>query len=178
MTCTFLLSYQIAQPDTEQKCNAKRPCSTCIKGKNVSECVYDDEDYYLPGLHIGGAGTDMLNQTPLASGATRVAITNEPAALRVLKLESSQIPQDRSPGLTLIRGNSFKHHTPLDSSPSVSIVSSFFPPTIPPEPWVSLSSLGEDKFQVQFSKTDVTDLDMKLCVSGISGLGHGLTLGY
>jgi len=169
----------------EQKCNAKRPCSTCIKAKSISECVYDDDEYgYLLGQHIGGAGPAVLNQIPSTFGATRVT-TNEPAGF--IKFEANQIPPRHSPGLALVRGNSFKQRISLDSSPFVSIVSSFPPPTIPPEPWISLSFQGEDRFQVQFSKIDATDLDMKLYVLNRNTrlrtnlhilAGYGFYLGY
>ena len=150
----------------EQKCNAKRPCSTCILAKSISECVYDDdEECYPPGQHFGGPGTAGLNQIPSTSGAPRV-VTDEPPTLRALKINQISQREERSRGLALVHRNPLKRHTSLDSNPTISIISSFLSPTIPPEPWISLSSLAEERFQVQFSKTDATDFDMKLCVLG------------
>jgi len=156
---------RITQPSNlEQKCNAERPCSTCILAQSTSQCVYDEEgDGYLPGQRVGGPGSAGLNPTPSASDAPRV-VTDEPAALRVFKVNQMSQLEGRSRGLALVHRNPLKQRISLDSSPSISIVSSFLPPTIPPEPWISLSFLGEERFQVQFSKTDATDLDMKLCV--------------
>lgn len=38
-----------AQPlNLIQKCDAKRPCSTCVLAKCISECVYDDEKRLQP----------------------------------------------------------------------------------------------------------------------------------
>lgn len=158
----------LTPPDLEQRCNGERPCSTCVMARSTSECIYDEEeDGHLPGLLIGIADPDVpthlpfeLNPTPSTSGTTRV--TYESAALRVSK--ANQIPQGHSWELALAYGNAFKQSTSWDSSPSISIISSLLPPTIPPEPWISLSFLGEERFQVQPSKTDSTVLDMKLYV--------------
>ncbi|KAF9643913.1 hypothetical protein BDM02DRAFT_3132089 [Thelephora ganbajun] len=64
-----------------------------------------------------------------------------------------------------LAGQQFRGEDPVetftDANPSISIFSSFLPPTIPLEPWIPLSFLGEDKLQVQMSDVDATDLDMR-----------------
>jgi len=75
-----------------------------------------------------------------------------------------RIPPRTSSGLVLVRRNSLGQRISLDSNPSISIASSFIPPIIPPEPRIPLSFLGEEKLQVQYSETEATDLDLRLCV--------------
>ena len=82
------------------------------------------------------------------------------AAPRTLKDENAPCP----PGLTIVRRNPFEQRISLDSNPYISIISSFLRPTIPSEPWIPLSFLGEEKLQVQFCEAGATDMDMKLCV--------------
>jgi len=74
-------------------------------------------------------------------------------------LEADHVPHGHSSGLALVRRKSFEQDIPWDSNPSISIFSSFSPSIIPPEPWIPLSFLGEERLQVQFS--EVTDLDMR-----------------
>jgi len=175
----------LAQPlISAQKCDAKRPCTTCTLANAISGCIYDDEkdpqsggplpSGSLPsGRHLGGAGTvdiptdipiypsAQLNPTPSTSGTTRV-VAHELPTLRAFT--DDQVPPGPSSGLVLVRRNSPGQRISLDSTTSISIASSFMPSIIPPEPRIPLSFLGEEKLQVQFSETEATDLDLKLCV--------------
>lgn len=130
-------------------------------------------DGHLSGQRLGDTGPAEisnvtpahlpaeLNPIPSTSDATRAA-TYAPSVLRVFKAD--RVPRGRSLGLALIRRNSLERRVSLDLNPSISIVSSFLLPTIPPELRIPLSFLGEEKLQVQFSETDATDLDMRGCV--------------
>ena len=170
-----------------QKCDAKRPCTTCTLAHAISGCIYDDEkdpqpegflpssstDGLLSGQRLSGAGTvgvptviptyppAQLNPTPSTSDITR-AVAYEPPILRVFT--DDQVPPRPSSGLVLVRRNSLGQRIPLDSNPSISIASSFMFPMIPPELRIPLSFLGEEKLQVQYSSTEATDLDLKLYV--------------
>ena len=172
-----------------QRCDAKRPCTTCILGKGISECVYDNEndpqsadvypsnsaDDHPSGQHLGGAdlveiptvtsarSSAELNLIHSTSDTTRVVI-HEPPALQVFRTD--RVPHGRSLGPAPVRRSSFEQHISLNLNLSISVVSSFLLPTLPPELRIPLSFLGEEKLQVQFSETDVTDLDMRGCVLG------------
>lgn len=170
-----------------QKCDAKRPCTTCTLANSTSECIYNDEDDTESGGIVPLFSTDnpivsgrrlesadlveiptaiptcppaTLDPTP-STDTTRVVVDEAPD-LRVFA--AGRTPHGPSSGLVLVHRNSFGRCISMDSNPSISIASSFIPPTIPPEPWISLSFLGEEKVQVQFSGTEATDLDMRSCV--------------
>ena len=153
----------------------------------ISECTYDSErdpqsegnlpsrstDNPPPGQHLSGADTveiptvtptyppAQLNPTPSTSDITRVA-AYEPSILRVAT--DVQVPPGPSSGLVLVRRGSLGQRISLDSNPSISIASPFMSPIIPPEPRIPLSFLGEEKLQVQYSETEATDLDLRLCI--------------
>jgi len=169
-----------------QKCDAKRPCTTCTRADSTSKCIYNDEDTELEGtVPLFGTNNSItlgqrtesvdpvevptttstyplapLDPTP-STDTTRV-VTDGPPDLGVFAVDG--VPHGPSSGLVLVCRNKFGQRISLDSNPSISIASFFIPPTIPPEPWISLSSVGEEKLQVQVSETDVTDLDLRLCV--------------
>ena len=100
-----------------------------------------------------------LDQIPsTSSDATRVS-TNESAVLRVFR--DSHVPHGE---LILAHRNPLEQCALLDTSLTFLAVPFFFLSTIPHEPWISLSFLGEEKLQVQISETAATDLAMKACV--------------
>ncbi|KAF9643480.1 hypothetical protein BDM02DRAFT_3191569 [Thelephora ganbajun] len=141
----------------KKKCDAKRPCTACTLTGSASECAYDDQRRpYSTGIYSLYNAKRHLSGRQL-TGADHV--TDEPSALQ-------QVPHGRPSGLVVVRRNSFEQRISIDTNPSISILSSFFLPTIPPEPWIPLSFLGEDKLQVQVSDVDATDLDMRSCFSG------------
>jgi hypothetical protein len=182
--------------DPIQKCDAGRPCTTCISAKTVSECAYNNErrlrqdgtypshaaNSHLSGQRPGSpdpveiptttpshslgdgafgdaqslAKLDLIS--PTSSDATW-AVTDEPVAPQVLG--DDQVPHEE---LVLVRRTPLEQRVSSDPNPSTFTLSSFPPPTIPPELWMPLSFLGEEKLQVQFSETAATDLDMKSCV--------------
>jgi len=154
-----------------QKCDAKRPCASCIKAESISECVYDNETrselrriYPLPSTagHLSGAvpveapaiTTDL---PPSTSGATR-PLTCESSAPQ--ELDADRVLPQRPSKLVHIRRNSSERHLSLNANGSlISIISSFLLPEIPPEPWIPLSFLGEERLQVSNAAT--TDMDMR-----------------
>ena len=193
----FLVT-ESAQPlGLVQKCDAKRPCSPCILAERISECVYDQEnpqsadtrsshgaDDRQSGQQFVGAvplkiptiisigSPAELSSTPSTSDVTP-AVAHEPTILRTFEVD--RVQHSHSSGLALVRRNSLEQDIPWDSNPSISIFSSFLPSTILPEPWVPLSFLGEARLQVQFSETDVTDLDMRSYVPEREAIDHSLT---
>jgi len=90
--------------------------------------------------------------------------TDPDTDLKVISAAPRTLKDENAPGLIIVRRNPFEQRISLDSNPSISIISSFLRPTIPSEPWIPLSFLGEEKLQVQFCEAGATDLDMKLCV--------------
>ena len=141
-------------------------------------------DDHLSGQHFGGAGSaeiptvisirspPELSPTSSTSDVTQVAAC-EPTILRVS--EADRVPHGRSSGLVVVRRISFEQCIHLDSNTPISSLSSFLPPTILPAPWLPLSFLGSEKFQVQFSEMDATDLDMRSCVTKQQSIGRKLT---
>ena len=99
---------------------------------------------------------------PPISDAAQVT-TYELATLQTF--EAVQAPRRHSSELVPFHRISPKRHPSPDTNPSISIISSFLPPTIPPEPHIPLSFLGEERLQV--SNADTTDIDMRSCVFGL-----------
>ena len=176
--------------------------TTCIIAESIPESVYDGESDSQPGvIHlseyrpededpvevpivISTHASPKPKPAPITSDATQV-VAYQPSALRMIKVD--HVPHGPPQGLVSVRRNRYPlgRCTSLDSNQSISIISSFPPPTIPPEPRIPLSFLGKENLQVQFSETDATDLDMGLCVLGsesststhpyiLAGCGHCL----
>lgn len=133
----------------------------CVLANNIPGCVYEGEkrsqpmnirlwrnvDARLSGQHLGDS---------------------DPVEVPTALFTSSSPKSDSVPSATqvvAVRRKSFGRRISLGSNPSISIVSSFLVPTIPPELRIPLSFLGTEKLQVQFSETEATDLDLRLCVS-------------
>ena len=167
-----------------QRCDAKRPCTTCIATKGVSECTYDSEK--LPrstgtypvhrangrssGQDLGDAHTVDVpsststhppakqNPTPSTSAVTGAMIHKSPAP-RVLEADQGQ-----RLALVRVHRNPSGQQVSPDSNPSISLISCFPLPGIPPEPYIPLSFLGGERLQVQTSEIAATDLDLRWCV--------------
>jgi len=187
----FLVIESAQLLDLVQKCDAKRPCSSCILAERISECVYHDQENPQSADIRSSQGTED-HQDPLSvptiisigSPAELSPITStfdvtravgyEPTVPRTFEVDQAQ--HGHSSGLSLVRRNSFERDIPWDSNPSISIFSSFLPSEIPPQPWIPLSFLGEEKLQVQFSEIDATDLDMRSYVSEQESIDRKLTL--
>ena len=103
----------------------------------------------------------QLGRIPSAFSDAMWAATNEPAAQQHA-FGANRIPRGE---LVFARRNQLGQRVSLDTSSSISTVPSFSLLTIPPEQWIPLSFLGEERLQAQFSEAAATDLDMKSCVS-------------
>jgi hypothetical protein len=100
-----------------------------------------------------------LDRTPSTSSDATRMVTNFPTSQQAFG--SNHVPHGE---LVLVRKDPSEQCLSLDTSSPAFTVSSFFLPTIPPEPWIPLSFLGEERLRVQISDTAATDLDMKSCV--------------
>ena len=170
--------------DLAQKCDAKRPCTRCVQAESTSECVYDNIIRSLPHSIVAEGPTQLSALTfknlltddtfadlllpaepdlsPLTSDVTQVA-TYELATLQTF--EAVQVLRGYSSELVPFRRIPPKRHPSPDTNPSISIISSFLPPTIPPELQIPLLFLGEERLQV--SDADTTGIDMRWCVFGL-----------
>lgn len=148
-------------------------------GDNVFKCIYDDEkrsrstsahlsnraDGRLSRQILGGVlpvKTSAVKSTHSPTRSTPDAAwptTDESSALQVFKAD--QVPEGRPSGALPICRNSSGEYIPLDPNPAISISSFFLPQTIPPDPWIPLSFLGEEKLQVQSAELNSTDLDFR-----------------
>ena len=99
------------------------------------------------------------DRIPSTSSDAMWAATNEPAVGQVFGTDEPPHGE-----LVLACRDPLEQRFSLGTSPSIFTVPPFFLPTIPPEPWIPLSFLGEERVQVQFSEAAATDLDMKWCV--------------
>ena len=166
-----------------QRCDAQRPCTTCITAKIVSECVYDNgrhpqsagvyplhrADDHSPDQDPGSAHpveTTVVTSAhppahqiliPSTSDAT-VAITHESSVLQTSEADYDQPPHGRSLELVRVRRNSSGRRVSLDSNPSIS---SHPLSKIPPELQIPLSFFGGEWLRVQTSELAATDLDVK-----------------
>ena len=111
------------------------------------------------GVSVDVLPPPELNLQASTSDATQ-ATAYELTALQTF--EAVQVPRGHS--LVPFRSNSPQQHLPSDTNPTVSIISSFLPPEIPPELQIPLSFLGEERLQVSDAYT--TDIDMRSCVFG------------
>jgi len=148
--------------------------------------MYPCREDHQSGRHFGGVAPlkiptiisicspAKLSSTTSPSDVTR-AVGYEPTVLQTPEVDQAQ--NSHSSGLSLIRRNSFERDIPWDSNPSISIFSSFLSSAIPPQPWIPLSFLGDEKLQVWFSEIDATDLDMRSYVPEQEVISHKLTLG-
>ncbi|KAF9785457.1 hypothetical protein BJ322DRAFT_831444 [Thelephora terrestris] len=139
----------------KRKCDGKRPCTRCVAANKPSECEYDVVDF-PPGLlaqpqmanepessasgalslELWGAG----NTAPGSSITTHVAIS-KPAP---------EAGRRRPYPITL---------------PPFSALFPLIPPKIPPEPRVTLLSLGAERFQLSYAS--LGELDMKFRLRGL-----------
>jgi hypothetical protein len=72
-----------------------------------------------------------------------------------------EVPVRRQSELVRFHRSPPERRASVDAIPSVSILPSFLYPSIPPNPWIPLSFLGDDNLQVQISEADATDMDMR-----------------
>ena len=147
-------------------CHSQGSSSTHIQGilqpLQVPLLPTPPESIQVPSV----AGND-----PVIPNVTRVAAYN-PSDLQVFRTDHGH-----SLGLARVRRNSFDQ-IPHGSGLSIPVLSSFPPPTVPPELRIPLSFLEEERLQFQISDIAASDLDMRSCVLEQKSTDHELTLGY
>ena len=111
------------------------------------------------GAFAGVPSPAKSDRAPPTSSNASWVVTTEPAAQQVFEVD--QVSQGE---FDLVRRDPPEQCVSQDTSPPVFTVPSFFLPTLRPEPWIPLSSLGEEKLQVQISDMAAADLDMISCV--------------
>jgi len=180
LLCQLIGSAQLL--NLAQKCDAKRPCTTCLKAKGVSECIYDSEKlpelagvypvHRADGKPSGQDSGTYPAETPAvtlhnpipSTSDTTGAVTCEPSASQVSEAGQDKVPHEPSSGLVRVRRNPPGRHVSKYSNPPISVIPCFPPSKIPPELKVPLSFLGEERLQVQTSEINATELDMRGCV--------------
>ena len=129
-----------------QKCDAKRPCTTCTVAKTAAECVYDNQKIPCP------TGFDYYDADNYSEGQPELGNT---------EFVELSIPDGCTSRNILAH---YRSSSTIGGIPRISISPSFFHPSIPPDLRVNLSFLGEEHLQVRTSEIDATDIDMKSCV--------------
>ncbi|KAF9642098.1 hypothetical protein BDM02DRAFT_3193922 [Thelephora ganbajun] len=137
--------------------------------------------FSIPSNNSGQRQVMVPQQNPIMSlrrsGEDRIALTDvmnegldhligrdDPMFLNYTGPAISPLPKvshNRPPGPVTARRNPLGQCISIDTNPSISIFSSLLHSTTPPEPWIPLSFLEEDKLQVQIPDVDATDLDMR-----------------
>ena len=110
------------------------------------------------GVFTDVASPPKLDRIPSASSNATWVMTDLPTSQQ--EFGSDQAPREE---LVLVHRDPSKQYISLDASSPVFTVLSSFLQTIPPEPRIPLSFLGEERLRVQSSDTATTDLDMKWC---------------
>ena len=169
-----------------QKCDAKRPCTACIKAHRVTDCEYET-DGATPGLldhsrlsfddpdpscsedaherwAIGEAVSESpTNQLPPSVSMSQLQPeTVPPARALICPPAYNSLPADTPPGPRPRTFDGTGSHSRV-ILPPFSAISSLIFPGIQPQPHVVLSSPGNGRFQL--SDVALGDLNMKLYVS-------------
>jgi len=180
-------------PATLQRCDAKRPCTACVDANRPSDCEYEivgapkrpsGFPRFLFRDEPGFSGSkDVSTQEPWTVGEIAPdSLTNRPVAT-IAQLPPETAPQTRAlvrffdhatpppcvlpePGPRTLKETSV-HNSLRVTLPPLSTLLSLIPSRIPPEPRITLLSLGPERFQL--SDTPMGELDMKLCVSRVGG---------
>lgn len=163
--------HRLAHPGSLiQKCDAKRPCTTCTAARTAAECVYDDQRILYPtGLGLSYDAEDYpAGQQLRDAGSVELSI-HALASCRFAGTPSSpsspaELTQAYCHSSGTIDGIYPEEH--IESIPSTPAFPSFFNTYIPPDLRANLSFLCEENLQVTTSETDATDTDMKSCVFG------------
>jgi hypothetical protein len=186
-----------------QKCDAERPCTSCIGAKTVTECVYDNERRPQPAgiypsrranSHLSGQqprgpdpveiptailyyspGDGAFADVPPPANLDRAPSTSSDATWVVANKPAAQqvFWTDQVPHEELVR----VHGGPLEQCVSLDTSPPAF--TIPSFFLQTilrepLSFLGEEKPQLQISDATATDLDMKSYVLEWESISHNL----
>ena len=170
---------------TPQKCDAKRPCTTCIDANRATECEYDisgassgpsdHPPFIFWNKHnpsgsrdahrrwvVGGVDSEpTTDSVPAVTTTTQLQPrTGRVPPARVLIRFLSHIPP--GPRLRMLNEEVRVHSFPRVALPHFSAISSLIIPSILPESRFASSSVGAGKFQL--SDVALEDLNMKLYV--------------
>ena len=169
-----------------QKCDAKRPCTACIKARRATECEYeidgaqpgpsdrsqfsfwDDHDpSYSTDAHGPWAVGEMVPGPPtgLPPNVTEIQMPSPsivpPARALICPPAYNCLLSYTPPELRPRTFDKIRTHIFVTLPPFSAISSTIFP-SIPSQPHVALSSLGAGQFQL--SNAALGDLNMKLYV--------------
>lgn len=161
-----------------QKCDGKRPCTTCVKANRPSECEFRviDVPPSLPNHpefvfwnepdSSASRGASPREHWVTAESSTKPQITTVQPAPKIVPSEFSHIQTLSHNGTSLDQSQpptlEQVHHPHPVILPAFSRLLSRVPPRILPEPHLMLLSLGAERFQL--SDTAMGELDMKLYV--------------
>ena len=168
-----------------QKCDTQRPCTGCVQANKATECAQEDDsspphpsDRLKPPLR-GEPGPSDLGSRDIVKAVP--GFPTKSLVTTITKPPPRPTPlahvYDDSPGYNSLQSwappepqiralrEPERHTHPRIILPPFSVLLSHLSPTIPPEPHVTLSSLGAERFQL--SEAALGDLDMKLYVSRV-----------
>ncbi|KAF9645907.1 hypothetical protein BDM02DRAFT_388919 [Thelephora ganbajun] len=168
----------------KRKCDAKRPCTTCVNANRVLECEYEivgpaprpsGSPKFLFWNEPGPPGSnDVFTRGRWAIGAVLPEPPTNPVAT-ITRFPPEAIPTTRMLVRSLVHNrlspyisprppphtfNTVRAHgLPPVTLPPFSVTSSLVFPRVPPKPHVVLSLLGTERLQL--SDTALGDLNMK-----------------
>ena len=151
---------ELAQPSNPaQKCDAKEPCTTCIKSKSSSECVYDNRVQLLP------------ESIPPSHTIPDGLPGQQPGDVDPVETSTSAPINAGMRSNTEMQLMPFREETPRPHQPSAEFFFSFHPclrfPSIPRPLHIPWSYSAPERFQV--SDTTSSELDFSLCVFPLFG---------
>ena len=164
-----------------QKCDAQRPCASCVETDSVLECEYQVVTTHNTQFTflIEPCPSSSTDPTPQEHWAVANLAQDAPPEQPVVTTNTGSILKLAPPACALIRSfgrNSRPPLSPLESPPHIlnqvptrnstlphfSVLNSLVFPTIPQEPHVTFSFLCPERFQL--SDPVKGELDMKLYV--------------
>lgn len=178
-----------------QRCDAKRPCTTCLEANGAPECEYEIVDTqprpfgHPQFLFWSGPGpSSSRDVSTYGYCATGAVVPEFPTKVPVATITQSGPELEAFPParalIDLPRRNTEPqphtsnevrtHNPPQITLPSFSVLSTLIFPRIPHEPHVTLSSLGAERFQL--SDAALGELDMKLYASRAHYCRYELTI--
>ena len=167
-----------------QKCDARRPCTRCVYAERALECEYEVADCTTEDIRFvtwdgpnpSGSNDVTVQEHEIVGGFPEAFI--ESALVAIAKPTPETIPSARALIRSFGRDSTSSHLSPnpqphtIDDAkaqcaprtllPPVSVLSSLRSPRVPPEPHITLLSLGTGRFQL--SDAALGELDMKLYV--------------
>lgn len=170
-----------------QKCDAKRPCTTCVEADNALECAYKviDTRPHLPDhtrftFLIQPIPSSSTNDTTQEHSPVEKVVRPVPTDRTSVASGTRPIPESVPPASALLHSLG-RNSQPVFPPPEprthflnqvrvrdpqiprrLSVLPTLIFPSIPPEPHITLSFLGAEHFQL--SDVARSQLDLKLYV--------------